>query len=74
MLVSSILKMPMRMITRFADALHADLTLGGTVTVVESIRYEYGFIERLSTQDDVFFGVLFEVDVRVNDCSITVAA
>ena len=62
------------MITRFPDALHANLTLNGKITAVEAIRYEYGLIEVLSTEEESFFGVLFEVDLRVNDCPIEVAA
>lgn len=62
------------MITRFPDVLHANLTLGGTVAHIETIRYDYGLIEVLSTPDDWYFGVLFEVVVIVKDCPITVSA
>jgi len=61
------------MITRFPDKLHENLTLNGTVEHIGDIRYEYGFIEILSTQEDFFFGVLFEVDITVKD-TITVSA
>ena len=62
------------MITRFPDVLHANLTLNGTVAHITEVRYEYGLIDVLSTPEEQFFGVLFEVDVIVKDCPITVEA
>lgn len=61
------------MITRFADAVHGSLTLGGTVAHVGTIEYEYGYIETFSSPDQPMFGVLFRVEVIVKD-TITVAA
>jgi hypothetical protein len=55
------------MITRFADAIHADLSLGGRVEHVGAIRYRYGLIGALSSETEPVFGVLFEVDVKVKD-------
>jgi len=55
------------MITRFADALSDNLTLNGTVTLVQETTYEYGLIEILSAPDDPMFGILFRVRVFVDD-------
>lgn len=60
------------MITRFADALHASLTLSGVVAHIGAIEYEYGYIETFSSPDQPMFGVLFRVEVICKD-TITVA-
>jgi len=55
------------------DALAQAVTLGGLVEFVDVTTYEYGLIESLSSQEDLLFGVLFVVNVRVKD-ALTVSA
>jgi len=61
------------MITRFADALSDNITLGGTVMSILETTYEYGLIETLSSPEDLMFGIMFRVRVHCQE-SITVSA
>lgn len=48
-------------INRFQVKLAANITLGGTVSTINDIRYEYGEIK---IAEESFVGIRFEVDVK----------
>jgi hypothetical protein len=55
------------MVTAFPDKLSQNLTLNGAVTHIDSVEYEYGEIELLSSPEQVMIGILFRIQVTVKD-------